>query len=79
MQRCAARYHANMELMASESSALLDLSMQHVSIQMYGHPSSRARWALLSILAKPFIWPAAPVFMCSRVTSSSSHRCERTV
>jgi hypothetical protein len=36
-------YQRNMEMIASESSALFDLSMQHVSIQKWSRPSRLAR------------------------------------
>lgn len=43
-----------MELMASVSSALLDLSMQQVSTQAYRMPASAASLHVMRIFSKPF-------------------------
>src|SRR3569833_322427 len=47
------RYHWNMELMASVSSELLVLSIQHVSIHAHSSPSLRACRQVNSILRNP--------------------------
>lgn len=53
-QMAACWYHLNMELMASLSSALLVLSMKHVSTQAYlSPPILRAIWHVLLIFLKP--------------------------
>ena len=67
-------YHWNMELMASESSTLDVLSMQHVSTQAQAQPP---RWACRqqsSILRKPFFFFATGrSCMTWYATSSSPH------
>jgi hypothetical protein len=47
-------YHWYIELIASDNSALLDLSMQHVSIQTHWKPSDCAFLQHPSSLRKPF-------------------------
>lgn len=66
-----------MELMASDSSALLVLSMQQVSIQIYAKLSFLACVQLYMKFMKPFLWDEMLLSMSCRVTSSSPHICER--
>src|SRR5690349_2785995 len=70
-----------MELMASESSALLVLSMQQVSIQAYARLArlrvrAHVRWILskLALACRPGRSAASS---CCSVTSLFSHVCER--
>ena len=59
-----------MEFIASVSSALLDLSMQHVSIQQYCKPSALARSPQKRIFPKPALPSPTPSMRSLKVTSS---------
>ena len=66
-----------MELMASESSVLDVLSMQHVSIHTHLIVSSRACRQHPTTLAKPFFRSRSGDCMSWNVTSSGPHVCDR--
>jgi hypothetical protein len=65
------------ELIASESSALLDLPMQQVSTQAYLRPCDRATAQHSSILDHPRKHLPGSSCRSRKVTSSCSHLCER--
>src|SRR5271156_3504902 len=66
------------ELIASESSVLFDLSMQQVSTQKYCEPSRLACSPQNRILLYPFLCLPVPSTRSLKVTSSVSgpHVCE---
>jgi len=66
-------YHLYMELMASESSALLVLSMQHESTQMYSNPYRDASLAASVTLRKPDFWRTLWLAALLLLLSGSSH------
>lgn len=70
-------YQQNIDLIASDSSALLALSMQQVSIHAYFSWLKTACLQVHSIFWKPFFSYVEDVSMSLEETSSSSHVWER--
>src|SRR5690349_5495312 len=72
-----------MELIASESSALLVLSIQHVSTHPYLKPSRAARSQKLTIflypsISKMVVWVGVcGAESCCNEISCAPHRCDR--
>ncbi len=66
-----------MELIASVSSALLDLSIQQVSTHAYPNPASAASRQVIAILPYHFLLLQKGSTISLNETSSSSHVCDR--
>ena len=70
-------YHAYIELIASDSSALLRLSIQQVSIQIHSRPRDSASAQLARTLAQPGASRFRDFVTSLKEISLSSHLCER--
>ena len=74
----ALRYHWNIELMASPSSALLSLLMQQVSTHTNSRPFRHACAQVPFIFWKPVLPSHLDRLLnCAKVTSSWSYVCDR--